>query len=52
MYYKKCKITKVIKNGFNNYKLKYIITINGDVLDFADSIKESKNIINEFLKEL
>lgn len=52
MYYKKCKITKVIKNGFNNYKSKYIITINNDVLDFADSIKEFKKIINEFLKEL
>lgn len=40
--YKIIKLNKYLKNCYNS---NYIITINNDIIDFANTLKQAKNII-------
>ena len=44
-YIKNYRITQLNKYLQNQYNCKYLITINGDVVDFANTLKEAKKII-------
>lgn len=45
-YYKYYEITKLDKMLQGFYNCKYLITINKDIVDFANTLKESKQIID------
>ena len=46
-YVNKYIITKLNEYLKKSYNANYIITINGDIYNFADTLKEAKKIIKE-----
>ena len=52
MIYKKCIITNMKNRKGIFYDAKYLITINGDIIGFSNTIKEAKKIIDDFIKTL
>ena len=52
MFYKGFKIVNLSKIASNYYDCKYLITINNDIVNFANTIKECKELINEYLYSL
>lgn len=54
---KKYFINNFVITKLNNYlkecyKTKYLITFNNDIVGFANTLKQAKNTINQFIKEL
>lgn len=52
MVYKKCVINNIKNRKGIFYDSKYLITINGDIVGFANTIKEAKKIIDDFINNL
>ena len=52
MIYKKCVITNMKNRKGIFYDDKYLITINGDIVGFSNTIKEAKKIIDDFIETL
>ena len=47
-FFNNCIITKLNYILKMQYKANYIITLNHDILGFADTLKEAKKIIKDF----
>lgn len=52
MVYKKCIITDMKNKKGIFYDDKYLITINGDIIGFSNTIREAKKIIDKFIETL
>ena len=52
MIYKKCVITDLKNKKGIFYDSTYLITINGDIIGFSNTIKEAKKIIDDFINNL
>ena len=52
MIYKKCVITDMKNKKGIFYDSTYLITINGDIIGFSNTIKEAKKIIDDFINNL
>lgn len=50
-YIKDYVITQLNNILKKQYDCKYIVTINGDIVYFADTLKEAKNVVNLQYKE-
>lgn len=51
-YYKDFVITKLNNYLKQCYNCNYLITINHDIFDFTNNLKNSKKIIDNYYKEL
>ncbi len=52
MVYKKCVITNIKNRKGIFYDNTYLITINGNIVGFSNTIKEAKKIIDSFINNL
>lgn len=51
-YFKGCSITKLNNYLQKCYQAKYLIKINYDIIGYSETLKQAKNTINQFIKEL